>query len=346
MKSYSVIVDKPAQLCSTEPYCSFLNSQSRCHPLSKFTRPPPPAFPFIPNSCGALGIEALFPHGLLESLSRVTQRPRHALVDLWLSTRLHGKLGWMAIRDGCGPNEDSTDNDKRPTWHEHNVEYGKYAVWADARCEPVDRLDAACLAAGEEAVHPHGASCRVCARGMAVPGPGLRPGDVAVCVVLEFEGGCLCVRLCFEEGASGLRALGERGGEEGGEWVREEGVHFWSVQYWLGPRTTTLSAFCVGRGEERGRNADREGVVEDEYDYAVRAMSLVMSCLRRDVKRGRVEKHVRRHEHLVPGEKGVEDAEEGQFVLVLRKADLCDVSANNQRNVRWEIVPPRTLPVS
>lgn len=35
-------------------------------------------------------------------------------------------------------------------------------------------------------------------------------------VVLKFKGGSLCVRLCFEEGAPGLRALGERGGEEGG----------------------------------------------------------------------------------------------------------------------------------
>lgn len=48
-------------------------------------------------------------------------------------------------------------------------------------------------------------------------GPG--PWNVGVGVVLQFDGGRLCVRFCFEEGPSGLCALGERGGEEGGEWV-------------------------------------------------------------------------------------------------------------------------------
>jgi hypothetical protein len=38
-------------------------------------------------------------------------------------------------------------------------------------------------------------------------------------------------------------------------------------------------------------------------------------------------RYSRSHEYLISGEKGVEDAEEGQFVLVLRKANLCGVSA-------------------
>jgi hypothetical protein len=59
--------------------------------------------------------------------------------------------------------------------------------------------------------------------------PGIGPRDVAVGVVLQFESGCLGVGLCFEEGAPGPRALGECGGEEGGKWVREEGVHFGRV---------------------------------------------------------------------------------------------------------------------
>jgi hypothetical protein len=62
-------------------------------------------------------------------------------------------------------------------------------------------------------------------------GPG--PWNVGVGVVLQFDGGRLCVRFCFEEGPSGLCALGERGGEEGGERVREEGVYFGGVQHWL-----------------------------------------------------------------------------------------------------------------
>ena len=120
-----------------------------------------------------------------------------------------------------------------------------------------------------------------------VPVPGLRPGDVAVGVVLEFEGGCLCVCLCFEEGASGLRALRERGGEEGGERVREEGVHFGGVQYWLGPRTnndTFSFLLLVEERKEGGMNADREGVVKDEYDYAVRVIGDEARCERGEVE--------------------------------------------------------------
>ena len=49
----------------------------------------------------------------------------------------------------------------------------------------------------------------------------MRPGprNVVVGVVLQFDGGRLCVRFCLEERPSGLCALGECGGEEGGEWV-------------------------------------------------------------------------------------------------------------------------------
>lgn len=46
------------------------------------------------------------------------------------------------------------------------------------------------------------------------------------------------------------------------------------------------------------------------------------------------EKYARCHEYLVSDEKWVEDAEEGQFVLILRKTNLRSVSANNQRNER------------
>jgi hypothetical protein len=156
--------------------------------------------------------------------------------------------------------------------------------------------------------------------------PGVGPGDVAVGVVLQFEGGCLGVRLCFEEGAPGLCALGERGGEKGGERVREEGVHFGGVQYWLVGRTGMGGALLslVAEGKWEGWT-HREGVVEDEYDYPVRVVGDVYV-------RGVVERYARSHKYLVSGEKGVEDAEEGQFVLVLRKTNLCDFSANNQRN--------------
>ena len=84
----------------------FPNSESRGHPLLKLTRPPLAALPSIPNACGALSIDALFPQGLLKSASRMTQRPRDALVDLWLSTSLYWKLWWVTVRDGGGPNED------------------------------------------------------------------------------------------------------------------------------------------------------------------------------------------------------------------------------------------------
>lgn len=50
--------------------------------------------------------------------------------------------------------------------------------------------------------------------------------------------------------------------------------------------------------------------------------------------RRRVKKYARCHEYLVSDEKWVEDAEERQFVLILRKTNLRSVSANNQRNER------------
>ena len=92
---------------------SYPDSQSGCQPLSEFTHPPFPAVPFIPDACGTLGIEALSQHGLLESLPRVPQQPGHTLVDLWFSMRLHRKLWRTTVRDGCGPNEDSTDDHRR-----------------------------------------------------------------------------------------------------------------------------------------------------------------------------------------------------------------------------------------
>jgi hypothetical protein len=55
------------------------------------------------------------------------------------------------------------------------------------------------------------------------------------------------VGLCFEEGAPGLCALGEGGGEKGGERVREQIVHFGGIQYWLvGPRSQLLSLDGIG----------------------------------------------------------------------------------------------------
>jgi len=183
------------------------NSQSRWHPLSKFTRPPLAAVPSIPITCSTLGVDVLPPQGLLESFSRMAQRPRDALVDLWLSTRLHWKFRRTAVRDGRSPNKDRGS-------------------------EPVYGLDAAGLAASKEAVHAHGAACRVRVCGVGEPRPW--PGDVAVGVVLQLEGGGLCVGLCFEEGAPGACALWECGGEKGGERVREELVDFGCVQDWLG----------------------------------------------------------------------------------------------------------------
>ena len=107
----------------------------------------------------------------------------------------------------------------------------------DARCEPVYGLDAASFTTCKESVHAHYVtSCRTCrvfcaAACRRVIGPG--PWNVAVGVVLQFDGGRLCVRFCFEVGSSGLCALGECGGEEGGEWVREQGFDFRGVQHRL-----------------------------------------------------------------------------------------------------------------
>ena len=83
----------------------FPNSESRGRPLMKLTRPPLAALPSIPNACGALSIDALFPQSLLKSASWMTQRPRDALVDLWLPTSLYWKLRRVTVRDSGGPNE-------------------------------------------------------------------------------------------------------------------------------------------------------------------------------------------------------------------------------------------------
>lgn len=116
-----------------------------------------------------------------------------------------------------------------------------------SRCDAIYGLDAAGLAASKEAVHAHRANCRVVCAREAMGGPERGPGDVGVGVVLQFEGGGLGVRLCFEEGAPGLCALGEGGGEKGGERVREEIVHFGGVQYWLvGPRSQLLLLDGIG----------------------------------------------------------------------------------------------------
>src|SRR5260221_8609980 len=97
----------------------------------------------------------------------------------------------------------------------------------DAGSEPVYGLDAAGVGTGEKAVHAHGVACGVLVRGLGEPVPW--PRDVAVGVVLQLDGGGLRVCLCFEEGASGSCTLGEVGGEEGGERVREEGDDFGGV---------------------------------------------------------------------------------------------------------------------
>ena len=102
-------IDGSSRPVARRATASRIDSQSRRHPLSESTRPPSAAVPFIPNARGALAIQVLSPHDLLESVSRVTQRPRDALVDLWLATRLHRKLWWTAVRDGRGPNEDRAD---------------------------------------------------------------------------------------------------------------------------------------------------------------------------------------------------------------------------------------------
>lgn len=88
--------------------------------------------------------------------------------------------------------------------------------------------------------------------GSGEPGPG--PRDVAVGVVPQLDGCGLRVGLCFEEGAPGSRALGEVGGEEGGERVREEGVDFGGVQDWLGTgsqRAQSRASWNFGWRKER-----------------------------------------------------------------------------------------------
>lgn len=102
----------------------------------------------------------------------------------------------------------------------------------DTRGEPVDGLDAAGFAAGEESVHAHCAAGRVRTGGLGEPRPW--PGHVAVRVVLQLERGGLCVRFGFEERAPRSSALGKLGGEERSKRVREEGVYFWGIEYWLG----------------------------------------------------------------------------------------------------------------
>jgi hypothetical protein len=192
--------------------------------------PPLAAVPSIPNACGVLNIDALFPQGLLKPLSRMTQQPRNALVDLWLSTSLYWKLWWVAIRDGGSPDEDRAGlSILRVSADKHTRGSG---VQGDVHSGPIYRLDAAGLATGEEAVHAHGAACGVLVRGLGEPVPW--PREVAVGVVLQLDGGGLRVSFCFEEGAPGSRTLGEVGGEEGGERVREEGDDFRCVQYRLG----------------------------------------------------------------------------------------------------------------
>ena len=123
----------------------------------------------------------------------------------------------------------------------------------DVRSEPVYRFYAAGLATGEEAVHAHGAACGVLVRGLGEPVPW--PREVAVGVVLQLDGGGFRVGFCFEEGAPGSRTLGEVGGEERGERVREEGDDFGRVQYRLGKggglkRSQSGAGILVG-GEER-----------------------------------------------------------------------------------------------
>ena len=73
-------------------------------------------------------------------------------------------------------------------------------------------------------------------------------------MVPQLDGGGLRVGLCLEEGAPGSRALGEVGGEEGGERVREEGVDFGGVQDRLGrgsQRFQSRASWNFGWREER-----------------------------------------------------------------------------------------------
>ena len=99
------------------------------------------------------------------------------------------------------------------------------------RGKPVDGLDAAGFATGEEAVHAHRAVAGLMRGAGGVPGPG--PGNVVVGVVVQLESGGLCVRLCFEIWTPGRRTFRECCGEERGERVRKEGFHFRGVQHRL-----------------------------------------------------------------------------------------------------------------
>jgi len=208
---------------------------------------------------GTLSLEAFFAHGLLEFLRGMAQRPRDALALLWFITRLHGKVRQLAVSDGGGPNE-------------YGANYSEFVILArvrdtvrHARGKPVYGFDAAGLATSEEAMHAHRAVAGL-ARGVGgvqEPGPG--PGNVAVGVVAQLECGGLCVRLSFEERAPGPRTFRECGGEEGGKRVREYGFHFRGVQHRL------WGMIASGRRQNRSvREATNlEGVVENEYDYAV-----------------------------------------------------------------------------
>ena len=80
-------------------------------------------------------------------------------------------------------------------------------------------------------MHAHRAVAGLAWGAGGVPGPG--PGKVAVGMVAQLESGGLCVRLCFKIRAPGSRTLWERGGEEGGERMREEGFDFRGVQHRL-----------------------------------------------------------------------------------------------------------------
>jgi hypothetical protein len=90
--------------------------------------------------------------------------------------RLHRKLWWAAVSDGRGADEDGTETENGKLVTRHYERDG-------ARGEPVDGLNAAGFAAGEESVHAHCAAGRVRAGGGARR-PVWRPGYVAVRMVL------------------------------------------------------------------------------------------------------------------------------------------------------------------
>ena len=117
----------------------------------------------------------------------------------------------------------------------------------DACSEPVYRLDGAGLATGEEAVHAHGAACRVCVRGLGKAAP--RPRDAALDVVLQLDGNGLRVGLCFEGGAHESHTLG---GEERGQQVQEESIDFGRVQYQLekGRKGSVVRNLARGRRDK------------------------------------------------------------------------------------------------